>query len=135
VTEHEEDTRMTMMNCKPRNQVSNLQRKWCTIWDQVILWNGEVWSIMLCEVTHNLCVWCFYVGRYLPTTCIERENSYSLGEDDTWMVMGWWSWLRSASLGWASWRDHVLQACRPLVQNEHVNTCLKWVLLYWAMGK
>jgi hypothetical protein len=52
---------------KSRNKVwiqvgQGTKRKVCTPWDKMISWYGKHVSIVLCELTHDLCAICVYVG-------------------------------------------------------------------------
>jgi len=100
------DTRLIKTKYKDWIQVDQLTKHiWCTKWNQVILWYGKQLPIVLCELTHDICVWCFYMWLGIFTwACIKRKSSCSPWEDD---IKCWSSSrLRSASSRWASRRLH-----------------------------
>lgn len=71
------DTRLIKTKDKYWIQVDQLTKHiWCTKWDQVISWYGKHLSIVLCELTHYICVWCFYMWLGIfPWACIKRNTS------------------------------------------------------------
>ena len=83
-------------------------------------------SIMLCVLTHDVCVWCFYVMvGIFPWARVKIKTTYSPREDD---IKWWWpSRLMCASSRGASRRSHMLEACRPFGVNGLVKMCLKWL--------
>ena len=69
-------TRLIKTKYKDWIQVDQLTKHiWCTKWDQVILWYGKQLPIVLCELTHDICVWCFYMWLGIFTwACIKRKE-------------------------------------------------------------
>ena len=95
-----------------------------------IMWSlgMERLSIMLCVLTPDVCVWCFYVRvEIFPWAHVKGKTTYSPREDG---IKWWWpSRLMCASSRGASQRYHMLGACRPFGVNGLVKRCLKRLLL------